>query len=130
MSIFHRFLSISVFIVAPVGCASPDSTSDSALITPQFSQSATTAGNLENPSTTIALPTSTSKPNATPDITKTAIAQEINSAQFAEQTLIAPYPRACKNLYFPREFSPNGSWMAESCYSESDESLILTLSNC
>ena len=129
MVIFHRLVSISVFIVFLVGCDTASSTSDPTSITPQLSQPVPTAEGLESLSTITALRTPTSIPSVTPNITQTAFAQDMISAQFAEQALVAQYPRICKNLSTPRKFSPNGLWMVELCYGEDDNSLILTLSN-
>ena len=72
-------------------------------------------------------PTSTITPG--PDQTKTAFANAAATGQFTEQTLIAPYPPICEVNFAPREFSPDGSWMVEFCYSEQDHSPILTISS-
>jgi len=39
------------------------------------------------------------------------------------------FPRICEGYYAPPNFSPDGYWMAESCYNEDDKDLILTISN-
>src|SRR5687768_10470994 len=129
MTIFHRLVSISVFIVFLVGCGTKGSTSDPTSIVPQFSQPIPTVEGLESPSTITALPTSILTPSVTLNLTQTAFAQDMVSAQFAEQTLVAQYPSVCKNLFAPRQFSPNGLWIVEQCYSEKDKSPILTLTN-
>jgi len=115
-----RFIGISIFIMFLVSC-SPVNATEKLISTPSpFSQSV--------PTTTI-LQTSTPIPSATPDITETEFVQEMIPTLTAKETLVAQYPQVCDNLYSPREFSPNGLWMVESCYSKSDDSLILTLSN-
>lgn len=42
---------------------------------------------------------------------------------------VTQYPRICETTYSPREFSPDRSWMVELCYSDVENSLILTYSN-
>jgi hypothetical protein len=68
-------------------------------------------------------------PSRTPNATETVFAQARAATQFAEQTLIAPYPRICTDPFTQREFSPDGLWLTELCPSEADDSLILTVSN-
>ena len=121
--VFHRLASISIFVVFLVSCDTASS------ITPHFSQPESTVEHIKSPSTMTVLPTSPSILSVTPNITQTAFAQDMVSAQLAEQTLVAQYPSVCKDLYAPREFSPDDLWIVELCYSEDDKDLILTLSN-
>jgi WD40 repeat protein len=129
MTISPRLISISMFVVFLVSCDTASSTSYPISITPQFSRPIPAVEGLESSSTITALPASALTPSVTLNITQTALAQDMVSAQFAEQTLVAQYPSICKNLFAPRQFSPNGLWMVEQCYSENDKSPILTLSN-
>jgi WD40 repeat protein len=81
------------------------------------------------------LPTATRRPSATPspsptiDLTEAVIYQDMLTAREMEETLAAQFPHVCETLYAPREFSPNGLWLVELCYSENDQDLILTLSS-
>lgn len=119
MNVARHLINVLIMAVFLVGC-NPVNVTDISTSTPsQYSQSI--------PTTTI-LPTSTPIPSATPDITQTAFAQEILSAQFIEQTLVAQYPSICENLISSRDFSPNGLWMVEFCYIEDEKSLILAIS--
>jgi hypothetical protein len=124
-----RFVIIFVTVVILAECGTTSSANDATLIVPQNSQPVSITGASESPSTTTASPTSKSVPSTTPDPTQTAFAQDMISARVAEETLVARYPRACKLLYAPREFSPNGLWMVELCYSDIDQDLMLTFSN-
>jgi len=127
MDTLSRAIQISLVVVFLVGCSSVNATEIPISTTSQSSQPVPT---VEEQLAGTTLPISTSIPNLmTPDITLTAFVQEMGSAMGAEETLVAQYPRLCDNLSFPREFSPNRLWMVESCYSEKDKSLILTLSN-
>lgn len=112
-----------------IGCSPISSTSTPTSIVLQSSQSIPLIEETKSFSISTEVPSSTSLPGKTPDQTQTAIFQDSVTAQSAEQTLVAQYPHVCKNLYAPREFSPNGLWMVESCYSENDQTPILTLSN-
>ena len=121
-----HFLIAFVMFVVPTGCST---TSDPLLITPPFSEPAPIVDDLENLSNTVP-PASTSVPSTIPDTTQTALAQDMIFARSAEETLVARYPRACELLFAPREFSPNGLWMVELCYSDVDQDLMLTFSKC
>jgi hypothetical protein len=126
MDTLGRAIQISLVIVFLVGCSSTNATEIPIPTSSQFSQPVPTIEERQRDTT---LPIFTPIPNLTPDITLTAFVQDMGTALVAEETLIAQYPRICDNLSFPREFSPNRLWMVESCYSENDESLILTMSN-
>jgi hypothetical protein len=68
-------------------------------------------------------------PSRTPNATETAFVQARAATQYAQQTLVAPYPRICTDPFTQREFSPDGLWMTELCPGEEDDSLIMTISN-
>lgn len=79
---------------------------------------------------TISATTETPTPNIipTPDQTQTAMVDE----RIALQTLVAEFPSICEDRYYSYSLdhiSPNGLWQEELCYSESDKSLVLTVSN-
>jgi len=42
---------------------------------------------------------------------------------------MASFPHLCKDNYSLGNFSPDGLWMAESCYRDNDKSPVLTISN-
>ena len=129
MVIFYRFLISFLLFLMLIGCSPISSTSTPTSIVLPSSQSIPLIEETKSFSISTEVPSSTSLPGKTPDQTQTAIFQDSVTAQSAEQTLVAQYPHVCKNLYAPREFSPNGLWMVESCYSENDQTPILTLSN-
>jgi hypothetical protein len=70
-------------------------------------------------------------PSGTPNLTQTATYRDNVAAQSVELTVVAQYPRICKNTnsYMPPSYSPEKLWMEEFCFSEADDSPILTLSN-
>ena len=123
---YHLFISFLLFLIL-IGCSTISSTSTPTSIALQSPQSIPPIEETKSFPISTEVPSSTSLPGKTPD--QTAIFQDSITAQSAEQTLVAQYPRVCKDLYAPREFSPNGLWMVESCYNENDQNFILTLSN-
>src|SRR5262249_52294331 len=125
----HRLISLTLFIALLVGCSNENLINIPTPMPSQASQSMTSVGDLEIVSTSTPLPISTPKPIPTPNVTQTEYAQEMASAQSAEQTLVAQYPTACELPYASPEFSPNRSWMVELCYSDVNQDLMLTFSN-
>jgi len=124
MSAFHRRLIVFVTFAFLAACGAPGPTS---IATQAFQPKVDNS--VEQTPTTTALPTVTRFPTATPNQTQTAIAQSVISTQTAGQLLIAQYPRICDSAQAAPEFSPNGLWLAESCFSEKDQDNILTISN-
>ena len=119
-----RLIIIFIVLVILVGCDSTNSTAIPSQSTPENS-----GIEISQTATETARPSFTPRPSLTPDLTQTAIMQDRNIVQAAEQTLIAQYPQVCSVPYAPQKFSPNGLWMEEFCYNENDQSTILTLSN-
>jgi len=68
-------------------------------------------------------------PSQTPNLTETTEYQVYASTQTAYQTLIAQFPRVCDSSYggYP-SISPNGEWLADTCYSDTEKDLILAVS--
>ena len=133
MNIFCRAINISIVVVFLVGCSSVNTTETPISTSSQFSQPVPTVVELQKPSTVTSLPTSTSIPRITPDITRTMLAQERLSTEIAVQTLATQFPHTCDvdkvDYYFSRAISPNGLWMMETCYNEIDNSPIMTITN-
>jgi hypothetical protein len=126
MSVFHRHLIVLVTFTFLAACSAPAPTS---LAPPSSQPSPEVDDSVEKTPTTTALPTVTRFPTATPNQTQTAIAQSVGTTQTAEQILIAQYPRICDSAQAAPEFSPNGLWLEELCYSDADQSPVLTFSN-
>jgi hypothetical protein len=94
---------------------------------------------MATPVSTPVLQTATETQNAKSSATSTATfilsqnetigTQAFTTDQPAELTLLTSYPQFCTQLNAPREFSPDILWMIEPCYSEEDQSPVLTLSN-
>lgn len=131
MNFIHRSMIGFTVLAILMGCSTANSTSNPTPILSQFSQSTpdiNAEANLQT-ATKTARPSFTPRPSQTPDVTQTAIRQDQSTAQAAEQTLVARYPRICSNTYAHPGFSPDGLWLVEFCDSEEDQSPILTLSN-
>ncbi|MBL8089333.1 MAG: hypothetical protein JNJ43_03345 [Anaerolineales bacterium] len=74
-------------------------------------------------------PTETQTPVATfTETPRPTLSPEEQAEIYAFETKMAEYPSIC-NIGYPYHFSPNGLWREEFCYSESDKSLVLTVSN-
>ena len=127
MTPFRYSLIGFVIFSALVACSTSSTTS----IATQLPQTTSEKERLENLPTATPRPSFTPMPSRTPNLTQTATYRDNATAQSAEQTVIAQYPRICKksNSYAPPNYSPEKLWMEEFCFSEADDSPILTLSN-
>ena len=133
MDILSRAIKISLVVVFLVGCSSVNATEIPISTSSPFSQPVPTVVNLQSQPKATIMPASTSVPSITPDITQTMLAQERFFAEIAAQTLAAQFPHTCDvgkvDIYYSRQISPNGLWMMESCYSETDQSPIMAIIN-
>jgi len=125
VKISYRLFSTLVILIVIVACRT--STNDEPTITTQLSPPASELEDFERSPTVTAKPSSTPLPSKTPEQTKTAIVQNIISIQSTEQALLAQFPRGCDDS-FGWSISPNGLWLTETCYSQTDSDLILTIS--
>lgn len=117
---------LCVLFLFLAGCATAGSTSNSPTVQPQYSQPAPTVDALEDLSTRTAYPSLSLPPDQTPLAFDPATS---DGTLAAAQTRVAQFPSVCQEGYSHQNFSPNGSWMEELCYSAEDQDLILTLSN-
>ncbi|GEM_PF-4172821 len=122
-----RFVNIFILVGFMFGCSTANPTSISTDITSPL-LTATAEATRTRPPTATRRPSSTPSPSPTISLTETAIYQDTLTAQVAEETLAAQFLHVCETAYGPREYSPNGLWMAEFCYSEKDQDYILTIS--
>ena len=107
------------------------STSRTTSITTQLPKTTSEMDELENLPTATLRPSFTPIPTRAPNLTQTATYRDNATAQSVNLTVVAQYPRICKNTnsYMPPSYSPEKLWMEEFCFSEADDSPILTLSN-
>ncbi len=127
MTPFRYSLIGFVLFSALVACSTSSTTS----ITTQLPKTTSEMDGLENLPTATLRPSFTPMPSRTPNLTQTATYRDNATAQSVELTVVAQYPRICKNTnsYMPPSYSPEKLWMEEFCFSEADDSPILTLSN-
>jgi hypothetical protein len=126
MTLSLRKLIGFVILIPLVAC----STTVSTPIAPQPSQPIPEVNeSLKQPLTITAFPTVTRFPTSTPNQTQTSIAQAFVSTRTAEEKLMSQYPRICNTVHPLLKYSPNELWMEESCYSDVDQGVILTISN-
>ncbi len=127
MTPFRKCLIGFVIFSALVACSTSSTTS----ITTQLPQTTSEKEGLASLPTITARPSFTPMPSRTPNLTQTATYRDNATAWSVELTVVAQYPRICKNInsYGTPSYSPEKLWMDEFCFSEADESPILTLSN-
>src|SRR5215211_7236137 len=129
MNRFHHLTMVFVMFGFMSGCGRTTSINTSASATGQFTQPISEIDGLESPSTNTARPF-TPSPSISPSQTQPVFDQAIyDGTLVAAQTRVAQFPSVCKEGYSHQNFSPNGLWMEELCYSAEDQDLILTLSN-
>jgi hypothetical protein len=116
-----------IVLIILVGCSSAHSTDNPAVVATGWSELPPEFEGTEHSPTYTARPASL--PSATPNLTQAAIYPDNITAQAAQETLIAQYPHLCRTTYAPREYSPDKLWLVEYCWSEDDQSPILTFSN-
>lgn len=126
MPSLHKLIGF-VILVLLVACSTTIPTS----IAKQFPQPTPEKEVLASLPTITASPSFTPMPSRTPNLTQTAIYRDNATTWSVELTVVAQYPRICKdfNSYANPNYSPDKLWMEEFCFSKDDESPILTLSN-
>jgi len=132
MNIMYRLSNVVLLFLTLESCATTSTTSVPTKVTYQTPQPISTVDNLENPPTFTARSSFALSPSTTPDQTQIASENSMFATQAAVNTRIAQFPRICTHDYYspsPGRFSPNGLWLEELCYSDDDQSLILTLAN-
>jgi Tol biopolymer transport system component len=116
MAIKSRSVTV-VLILVVLGSCNTLNTSD--MTTPIATRSPKRVASTEPPAPS---------PSETPDIRATAFFQAQTATESVKETLVAPFPSVCIDPFSMREFSPDGLWMTELCYSLEDDSLIMAVS--
>lgn len=117
-----------MMVLAMIGliaaCDTATSVNKPVSATQQIAHPASSNGDLQTP------PTNTPSPRVTSSQTHVAFDEATYDAtQSVVRTEVAQFPRVCRADYSRPNFSPNGLWMEELCYSENDRDLVMTLSN-
>lgn len=129
-TLFHHLAIAFVMFVLVAGCGIKTSVNNPISATHSFTQPMSDVDGLEGPPASTAYSSFTPSLSATPSQTQFVFDDAIyHATQSVIQTSVAQFPRICKEDYSRPNFSPNGLWMEELCYSENDQDLMLTLSN-
>ena len=129
-TLFHHSAIRIVMLGLVTGCNTTIPVHNPVLSTQSLSQSAPAVSGLPNQSTSTAQPSFTPSPDVTSSPTQPVFDQAIYDGTLsAAQTRVAQFPSVCQEGYSHQNFSPDGLWMEELCYSAEDQDLILTLSN-
>src|SRR4030095_11481627 len=110
MKTLSHLLFVFMLLIILTACSAANPTNNTTSFPTQSSGSVSETEEWERPPTVTARPSSTPSLSATADQTQTAIYQDnaaAQSAQSAEQTVIAQYPRICRNSYASPNYSPN-----------------------
>jgi Tol biopolymer transport system component len=129
MQIFSRLLVFCVLFAALASCSTSPSTDYVAITPSQVTQSATATKEAQRLPTATRRPSATPSPSPTLDLTEVVEYHDALTARSMEETLVPKFSHICdETLYISREFSPDGLWLTEFCYSPNDQDLILTIS--
>lgn len=118
----HLLIALIIFMLI-AGCGTKTSVKNPFSVTHPLTQP---ASSLESQPTSTAYPSFTPTPSQTQNVFDDTI---YYATQSVVQTKVAQFPRICKEDYSRPNFSPNGLWMEELCYSQDGQDLVLTLSN-
>lgn len=99
MAINPRSLMALLLLIVLVSCSARETTNIATRSSPAVSETE----DISQGSTPSKEPP-TLFPSATPDVTKTVFAQARVATQAAEQSLVAPYPRICTELFHQENF--------------------------
>ncbi|MFN8428216.1 MAG: hypothetical protein U0X93_00135 [Anaerolineales bacterium] len=124
-----RLIIASIMLVFLVACGVSNATSEATYVTTVSSDLIPEFMETNPPPLYTTDSPSTSLPSTTPNFTHDASAQAVDETQSAERTLIPQFSRFCEENFMSLEISPNQLWLADQCFSENEQSPILTISN-